>query len=405
MAGGMSSLSLAKRLEVIQPSATVAISTKANEMKAQGIDVLSFSVGEPDFDTPKHICDAAKKAIDDGATRYTAARGITPLREAICARSKARRGIEHDPSEVVVSVGAKHTLFNLAVVLYDPGDEVIVPEPYWVSYPAQVKLFGAEPVVLETTAESGYRLTPEQLKGALTEKTKAVILCSPSNPTGSAYSEAQLRALADVLKEHDCWIIVDEIYGELVYGDFEQKSILEVAPELKERTILVDGVSKTYAMTGWRIGWMLAPKQVATKVNTIQGQSTTNPCANAQYAAIAALEGPQEPVAEMRAAFAKRRGLIVEGINAIEGLSCNEPEGAFYAFVKATEVLGKRTPKGEVLDDDLKLCGYLLEEAKCALVPGSAFGAPGHFRMSYACSEAQIQEGLKRIREALAALS
>ncbi|MBX3248619.1 MAG: pyridoxal phosphate-dependent aminotransferase [Myxococcales bacterium] len=398
-------LDLAKRLDVVQPSATVAIAEKATLLRSQGVDVLSFSVGEPDFDTPKHICEAAKKAIDAGATRYTATGGILPLREAIAARSAARRGgARHEASEVLVSVGAKHTLFNLALALYEPGDEVVIPAPYWVSYPEQVRVAGAEPVIVETTAESGYRVTPAALEAAISPRTKAVVLCSPSNPTGSAYTAEQLRALADVLAKHSCWIIVDEIYGELVYGGFEQKSILEVAPELRDRIVIVDGVSKTYAMTGWRIGWMLAPKALVKACNTIQGQATTNPTTAAQHATIAALTGSQDCVAEMRAAFEKRRALVVEGISGTPGLSCTVPEGAFYVFVDASALLGKKTPGGVALEDDLALCAYLLDEARCALVPGSAFGAPGCFRMSYACSEAQIEAGIARLREAIAKL-
>lgn len=396
--------SLAKRLARIKPSATVAIAQKARELKAKGKDVLSFSVGEPDFDTPEHIREAGKAAIDAGATRYTAAGGTVELRSAICKRSEARRDTFYKPASVVVSIGAKHSLFNLAVVLYDPGDEVIIPSPYWVSYPEQVRMMGAEPVILETREEDGFRVTPESLKATLTPKTKAIILCSPSNPTGSAYSAADLEALAEVLREHNCWIIVDEIYGELVYGDFEQKSIVTVAPDLKDRTIIVDGVSKTYAMTGWRIGWILGPEEVAAACNKIQGQSTTNPTANAQVAAIAALEGSQYCVAQMRAAFEKRRSLIVEGLNAIDGVSCAMPEGAFYAFANVSELVGRKAPAG-VLEDDLAVAGYFLDEALCAFVPGTAFGAPGYLRISYACSEEQIAGGLERVKAAIAKLS
>ena len=394
---------LAKRLSRIKPSATVAIAQKARELQAKGKDVLSFSVGEPDFDTPKHVCEAGKAAIDAGATRYTAAGGTVELRAAICKRSEARRDTFYKPASVVVSVGAKHSLFNLAVVLYDPRDEVIIPAPYWVSYPEQVRMMGAEPVIVETREEDGFRVTPEALKAALTPSTKAIILCTPSNPTGSAYSPAELEALAAVLRDHHCWIIVDEIYAELVYGDFEQKSIVTIAPDLKDRIIIVDGVSKTYAMTGWRIGWILGPEEVANACNKIQGQSTTNPTANAQDAAIAALEGPQDCVSEMRAAFEKRRGLIVDGLNALPGVSCPMPEGAFYAFANVSELVGRKGPKGP-LADDLAVADYFLDEALCAFVPGSAFGAPGYLRISYACSEKQIRDGLSRMREAIAKL-
>ena len=366
--------------------------------------MLSFSVGEPDFDTPEHIREAAKEAIDSGATRYTAARGTVELREAICAASAKRRsGVTYDPSEVVVSVGAKHTLFNLALALYDPGDEILIPAPYWVSYPEQVRLAGANPVIVQTTEEEGFRMTPETLRQAITPKTKALILCSPSNPTGSAYTGEQLRALADVAAEHDFWIIVDEIYGQLVYGGFEQKSIIEVAPELRDHIIIVDGVSKTFAMTGWRIGWMLGPEYVTKACDKIQGQATTNPSSVAQRAAIAALSGSWEPMEEMRQAFEARRSIIVDGLNAIDGISCRLPEGAFYAFANVKELIG-RQGGGKTLENDLDIAGYLLEEARCALVPGTAFGANGFLRMSYAASNEMIREGLSRIEEAVGKL-
>lgn len=390
---------LTQRILAMKPSATVAISTKAKQLKAEGVDVLSFSVGEPDFETPTHIRRAAIEAIESGCSHYTAARGIPALRQAICQDSQKRRGIEHQPEEVVVSVGAKHSLFNIALTLFEEGDEVLIPAPYWVSYPAQVELAEAVPKVIETTAADGYKLTPAQLEAAITDKTKGLILCSPSNPTGAAYSREELTALADVLRKSRIWIVVDEIYGRLVYGDFEQHSLLSVAPDLRDRTIIVDGVSKTYAMTGWRIGWMLGPVAVAQACDKLQGQGTTNPTAVAQYAAIAALTGPQEPVEEMRATFEKRRARMVEGLRAIPGVQCDVPPGAFYAFCNVDDVIAKSD-----LEDDLALAGYLLEQARCAVVPGSAFGAPGHLRLSYACSERQIDEGLARIKEALSLL-
>lgn len=398
------SLPLAKRLSAIQPSATVAISQRARELRAQGVDVLSFSVGEPDFDTPEHIKDAARRALDQGVGKYTAVRGVPELLEAIRADSKRRRGgIEHSSAEVVVSAGAKHVLFNLALALYDEGDEVIIPAPYWVSYPEQVRIAGAEPVIVETTPGDGFVLTPDKLASAITDRTKALVLCSPSNPTGAAYSADQLRALAEVAASHDFWIIVDEIYGQLVYDDFEQRSMVEVAPELRDRIILVDGVSKTYAMTGWRIGWMLGPAHVAKACDTLQGQATTNPAAIAQQAAVAALGGPREPIEAMRTAFEERRNLIIDGLNRIEGLSCRMPEGAFYAFASVHDLLGKRAGETELVDD-LAVARYLLEEARCAVVPGTPFGAPGFVRISYATATDQIREGLKRMGEAIAAL-
>ncbi len=398
------SIPVARRLSAVKPSATVAVAQRARELKAQGIDVLSFSVGEPDFDTPAHIRDAAKQAIDQGATRYTAARGIVELREAICQTSAKRRGgISHEPADVVVSIGAKHTLFNLALALYDEGDEVLIPAPYWVSYPEQVRLAGATPVIVQTTEAAGFRMTPDALRAAITSKTKALLLCSPSNPTGAAYSGEQLRELADVAAKQNFWIIVDEIYGQLVYGGFEQKSILEIAPELRDRIIIVDGVSKTFAMTGWRIGWMLAPEYVAKACDKIQGQATTNPTAVAQYAALAALKGPWAPMEAMRQAFEERRGIIIEGLNAIDGISCRLPEGAFYAFASVKGLIGRRAGD-QTLETDIDVASYLLEEARCAVVPGTAFGAPGFVRISYAASNDVIREGLKRIGEAVAKL-
>jgi aspartate aminotransferase len=398
------SIPVARRLSAVKPSATVAVAQRARELKAQGIDVLSFSVGEPDFDTPAHIREAAKQAIDQGATRYTAARGIVELRDAICQTSAKRRGgISHEPADVVVSIGAKHTLFNLALALYDEGDEVLIPAPYWVSYPEQVRLAGATPVIVQTTEADGFRMTPDALRAAITSKTKALILCSPSNPTGAAYSGEQLRELADVAAKHNFWIIVDEIYGQLVYGGFEQKSILEIAPELRDRIIIVDGVSKTFAMTGWRIGWMLAPEYVAKACDKIQGQATTNPTAAAQYAALAALKGPWAPMEAMRKAFEERRGIIIEGLNAIDGISCRLPEGAFYAFASVQGLVGGRAGD-QSLETDIDVASYLLEEARCAVVPGTAFGAPGFVRISYAASNDVIREGLKRIGEAVAKL-
>jgi aspartate aminotransferase len=394
---------LGTRLSVVQPSATVAIATKAKQLKAQGVDVLSFSVGEPDFDTPAHIREAAKDAIDAGHTRYTAARGTLELRQAICAASERRRGVKHSPAEVVVSVGAKHTLFNLAMVLLDPGDEVIMPAPHWVSYPAQVEIAGATPIIINADAESGYLMTPAQLTAALNEKTKAVILCSPSNPTGAAYDRAQLEAMAEVLRGHDCWIIIDEIYGELVYGDFEQFSLLSVAPDLRERIIIVDGVSKTYAMTGWRIGWMLGPERVANECNKLQSQSTTGPTTVAQFAAQAALTAPQESVEAMRQAFEARRDHLVAALRKIDGVKCAMPQGAFYAFPDVSAFIGG-TVGGRTLETDIDLCTYLLDEARCAFVPGSPFGAPGHLRFSYAVSIETLNAGVSRLTKALAAI-
>lgn len=401
----MKAPSLASRLDNIKPSATVAITDRARALREEGRDILSYSVGEPDFGTPKHIEDAILRAIAEGKTsHYTAARGIAEVRKAISEDSARRRGgIVHEPNEIVVSVGAKHALFNLALALYDEGDEVIVPAPYWVSYPEHAALAGAKAVVIETKQDEGFRVSPEALRAAVTPKTKALVICSPSNPTGAAYAPDHLEALAEVIREGDYWVICDEIYGQLVYGDFEQRSLLEVAPDLKERVIIVDGVSKTYAMTGWRIGWMLGPAHVAAACDKIQGQATTNPTAAAQWGTIAALNGPREPLDEMRRAFEERRAVIIEEMNRIPGFVCRMPEGAFYAFASVEGLIGKRA-NGKALEDDLAICNYLLEEGGVALVPGTAFGAPGFVRMSYATSVENIREGLRRIAEAVAKL-
>ncbi len=397
---------LARRLDIIEESATVAITDRARALRAAGKDVLSFSVGEPDFEPPAHVVEAAAAALRDGrATRYTAARGIPELRAAICEDSARRRGgVRHRPEDVVVSAGAKHALFNLALALFEPGDEVVVPSPHWVSYPDQAKLAGATPVFVPTTAATGYKMPPEALAAALSPKTKAVVLCTPSNPTGAAYAPAELEALAAVLAGHRCWILVDEIYGQLVYGGFEQRSILDVAPALRDRIVVVDGVSKSYAMTGYRIGWILAPAHVAKACEKIQAQSTTNPAAVSQWAALAALTGPEEPIEAMRRAFEARRAHVLARVRAMPGLSCTAPEGAFYVFPDVTALVGKRAGD-HVVTDDVALCAYLLDAAGVALVPGAAFGAPGHVRMSYAASMETLDAGLDRIAAALAALA
>jgi aspartate aminotransferase len=398
------SRSLATRLGAVQPSATLAISQRAAELRKQGIDVLSFGVGEPDFHTPAHIREAAKRGIDEGVSHYTAVRGTLRLREAICADSKKRRGGHaHDPAEVVVSVGAKHSLFNLAVALYEAGDEVIIPAPYWVSYPEQVRMLGARPVIVETLESEGFRLRPEALRAAVTPRTKALVLCTPSNPTGSAYRAEDLEALAVVLREGDYWIIVDEIYGRLVYDGFVQTSLLEVAPDLRDRLVIVDGVSKTYAMTGWRVGWILAPKALCEACDTVQGQSTTNPTAVAQVAAVAALEGPDEAFETMRRTFDERRLAMVRGLSAIPGITCRLPEGAFYAFPSVIGLYGKQAG-AHALVDDVAVAKWLLEEARVAVVPGTPFGAPGYVRLSYATSLENITEGCKRIADAVRSL-
>lgn len=393
--------SLAQRLSLLKPSATASFHQKVVDLRSRGVEVLGFGVGEPDFDTPTHILEAAKRALDQGATRYTSVRGIAPLRRAIADDSAARRGgVRHDEAEIVVSVGAKHSLFNLCFALLGPGDEAIIPTPCWVSYPEQALLAGAEPVLVETRAEEGFKLTPSRLRAAITPRTRALFLCTPCNPTGAAYSVAELEALATVLREHALWIVIDEIYAALVYDGFEQRSLLEVAPDLRDRIVVVDGVSKRFAMTGFRIGWMLGPRALADACDALQGQTTTSPAGVSQYAALAALEGSQAPVETMRQAFARRRSLVLDGLRAIPGVHCREPEGAFYVFMDVREQLGRRIA-GRTVVDDLALAEVLLDEARISLVPGSAFCAPGFLRLSYAASEADLREGLARMARLL----
>ena len=390
------SKALAQRLSVVQPSVTLAMNARAAELRATGVDVFAFGVGEPDFEPPSFVLDAAKKAIDTGVSKYTAVSGIAPLRQAICAAMGRSRGYSPTPDQVCVSVGAKHALFNLALALYEPGDEVVIPAPYWVSYPEQVKLVGASPVIVSTEEANGWRMSPAELSRALTPKTKAVILCTPSNPTGTAYDEAQLKALLDVLRPHDCWIIVDEIYSELVYDGFRHVSVAKIAPDLLERIVIVDGVSKSYAMTGWRIGWAIAPKSLAKALDTVQGQSTTNASAIAQQAALAALTGPQDEIAKMTSVFQRRRDAMVSGLNSIPGVKCRVPEGAFYAFSDFRALYGIEW-KDKPIASDEDVAFFLLEAAHVASVPGGPFGAPGYVRFSYATSEERIRKGIEAI--------
>ncbi len=394
---------LARRLNELKPSATLAISQRAAELRSEGRDIISFSVGEPDFETPGHIQQAAKNALAQGVSHYTAVPGLAPLREAVAADSTARRGCRHGPNEVLVSTGAKQSLYNLMLALIDPGDEVIIPAPYWVSYPEQVRMAGGTPTVVSTHAEDNFCLQPKELSKVLNKRSKALILCTPSNPTGAAYDSKALALVIEQVKDHSMWIIADEIYGRLVYDGFESPSILSLAPELKERVIVVDGVSKTYAMTGWRIGWALGPANVIKACSKLQSQSTSNAAAISQMAALEAIKGDQKPVDAMRAEYQVRRDLLVDGVNAFEGLSCARPQGAFYAFVNIKELIGRKAG-ARTLENDLTVASWLLDEAQCAVVPGTAFGAPGYLRFSYATSRERIQEGLLRIGRAVAEL-
>jgi aspartate aminotransferase len=373
------------------------MSARAAELRARGVDVFAFGVGEPDFEPPPAVLEGAKRAIDAGCSKYTAVTGIPPLKQAICEATEKMRGWRPEPANVCVSVGAKHVLFNLAIALYEPGDEVVIPKPYWVSYPEQVRMLGATPVLVDTREEDGWKLSPEKLEKALSPRTKAVILCSPSNPTGATYDEAETRALVDVLRKHDCWLIVDEIYAELVYDGFRFVSAAKIAPDLRDRIIIVDGVSKTFAMTGWRIGWALAPAPLVKALDTVQGQSTTNAAAVSQYAALAALKTPIEDFERTRRLFQKRRDAMVAGLGSIPGVQCRKPEGAFYAFadVRGLYRLGWN---GKEIQNDEDVAFWLLDRAHVAAVPGSGFGAPGYLRFSYAASEERIAAGIAAIK-------
>ncbi|APR99662.1 pyridoxal phosphate-dependent aminotransferase [Pajaroellobacter abortibovis] len=391
----------ASRIQEVKPSATLAINARANELRRQGIRIFPFGVGEPDFDPPLRALEAAKKAIEEGASKYTAVSGIPSLKRAICEFTARRRGWTFTPASVCVSVGAKHALFNVALALYEPGDQVLVPAPYWVSYPEQVRLMGAEPIIIPTSESNGWRVTPKDLEKHLTPKTKAFLLCTPSNPTGSTYSPRELLDLIAVLRSHDCWIIADEIYGELVYDDFSYVSLAKLAPELRERIVVIDGVSKAYAMTGWRIGWAIVPPPLAKALDLIQGQSTTNATAVAQYAALAALSSAdQSELKTFRERFERRRNVMVEGLNSLPGVHCRKPEGTFYAFADCRGLYGIEW-EGKQLETDAQLGLWMLECAHVAAVPGDSFGAPGYFRFSYATNEEEIQEGMEALRNAI----
>lgn len=383
-------------VQALEPSATLAMAAKARELKAKGQTVCDFSVGEPDFNTPAHICDAALAAMQAGHTHYTAASGIAELKAAIAKQYKERHGLEYSPQQVIVSNGAKHSLHNVFTVLCDPGDEVIIPAPYWVSYAELVKLTGAKPVIVETAEANDFKLTPEQLRAAITSKTKILLICSPSNPTGSMYSPEELGALADVAIEKNLLVMTDEIYERLIYGNHRFASFPTVRPGLIDRTIIINGVSKAYAMTGWRIGWTLSPVNVAKAMDSLQSQETSNPSSVSQYAALAALEGPQECVDEMLTKFAERREFVRSRIAELHGVSCPEMGGAFYAFINIKEHLG-RTYNGVRIDNSSDWCLQLLDQQGVATVMGSAFGAEGYARISFATSLETLSAGFDRI--------
>ena len=394
---------LAARIAKIKPSETLAITAKTNFLRAQGRDVIGFGAGEPDFDTPVNIKNAAIKAIESGFTKYTPVGGTDELKDAIVAKLKRDSDLEYKRSQIVVSCGAKHTLYNLAQALFDEGDEVIIPAPYWVSYPDIVVLAGGLPVIVNTKEKDGFKMKPEQLKAAITKRTRAVIINSPSNPTGAAYSPEELKAIAAVLMDKDILVISDDIYEKIFYAKFPFADIASAESKMKDKTIVVNGVSKTYAMTGWRIGYAAGPEEIVAAINKIQSQNTSNPTSISQKAALEALSGDQSVVEKMVREFQKRRNVIVDALNVIPGIRCFSPEGAFYVFPNVSNIYG-RSYKGKKITNSAELIDYLFDEANVAAVPGAAFGSDDHIRLSYATSLANIEEGMKRIKNAVAKL-
>lgn len=393
---------LSDRLNRLAPSATLAMSQKSNEMKAQGVDVINMSVGEPDFNTPDHIKEAGKKAIDDNFSKYSPVPGYMDLREAIVEKLKKENGLDYTTNEVIAGTGGKQGVCNTILALVNPGDEVIIPAPYWVSYPQMAKLAGATPLVVRAGFEQDFKMTAEQLEAAITPKTKMLILCSPSNPTGSVYSQEELNALAEVILKHeDIFVLSDEIYEHINYVG--KAASIASYPGMKERTIICNGVSKAYAMTGWRLGWVAAPAWIVKGINKLQGQYTSGTCDVSQKAAVAAYVASQDCVEQMRVAFERRRDLIVKLAKDIPGLEVNVPQGAFYLFPKCSSFFGKSD--GEtVINNSTDFAMYILEKAHVATVGGDAFGEPDCFRMSYATSDDNIREAMRRIKEVLAVL-
>ena len=397
---------LADRLKTLAPSSTLAVQAKAKELRARGVDVISFGAGEPDFDTPERIKEAAVAAMRRGQTKYTEVGGIPELRAAVCAKLQRDNGLAYEPAEVLVSCGAKHTLFNITTALVNPGDEVLVPSPFWVSYPEQVRLLGGTPVPVETREATGFDLDPERLRAAVTARTKLIVLNSPNNPTGAVFSADALTAVARLAVERGLWIVSDECYESLTF-EGRHVSIAALGPEVKARTLVVNTCSKAYAMTGWRIGYAAGPRDLIRAMTDVQSQVTSNPSSIAQWAAVEALGGPQDEVAKMAAEFDRRRRLVVGGLNALPGVSCVMPKGAFYAFANVSGLFGRVWPhdgRATPLKGSLDVAAFLLEQARVAVVPGLDFGSDAHVRLSYATSEALIREGLARMAAALKTL-
>ncbi|RZI46945.1 pyridoxal phosphate-dependent aminotransferase [Candidatus Finniella inopinata] len=394
--------SLADRLRSIQPSPTLALNARAAALKAEGIDVINLAAGEPDFETPGWIQESAIQAMKQGLTKYTAVDGIQPLKKAIQEKFRRDNDLEYTLDEITVANGGKQILFNAMMASLNTGDEVIIPAPYWVSYPDVVRMFGGVDVIVPCTEETGFKLTPEALRQAITKRTKWVILNSPSNPTGSVYSKEELKSLADVLSHYpNIYILSDDIYEHLIYGDVVFYNIVQVEPHLKNQTLILNGVSKSYSMTGWRIGYGVGPQTLIRAMNLIQSQSTSNACSIAQGGAVMAVNGPQEFLNDWRQIFAERRDKTLQALNQVPGLNCLRPDGAFYLYVNCQGVLGRQTPSGKILETDNQFCAYLLDAAKVTAVSGDAFGLSPYFRISYATSLELLQEACRRIQEAV----
>lgn len=397
---------IAKRLSAVKPSPTLAVTTKAKELKAQGVDVVDLGVGEPDFPTPKHICDAAKAALDRGETKYVPVAGTLAFRQAICGKLKRENNLDYTPDEITVNCGGKGTLYNLFIATVDEGDEVVIPAPYWVSYPDMVRLAGGTPVFVTGHEENGFKITPDDLEKAITPKTKWFVLNSPSNPSGAAYSREELCALADVLARHEnVWIVSDEIYEHIVYDGFKSYSIAAVAPELKNRTLTVNGLSKSFSMTGWRVGYAAGPVEVIKAMNKVQSQSTSHAVSFCQSAGVVALNSPMDFLAERNATFKARRDMVAAKLNAVKGMSCRTPEGAFYLYPSVAGCIGKKTPDGKVIENDTDFASALLEAEGVAVVPGVAFGLSPYFRLSYATSTEALEKACERIKRFCESLS
>ncbi|MEM6761501.1 MAG: pyridoxal phosphate-dependent aminotransferase [Pseudomonadota bacterium] len=390
---------LSDTLSRVKPSATIAVTTKAAELKRAGRDVIGLGAGEPDFDTPQHVKDAAIKAIQSGKTKYTAVDGIPELKDAIAAKFKRDNSLDYGPKEISVGTGGKQVLYNALVATLNPGDEVVIPAPYWVSYPDMVLLGGGTPVEVAASAENKFKLTPDALEEAITAQTKWVILNSPSNPSGAAYSRSEMKALTDIILAHPhVWVMTDDMYEHLVYDDFDFCSVAEVEPALKDRTLTVNGVSKAYAMTGWRIGFAGGPAHLIKAMASIQSQSTSNPSSISQWAAVEALNGPQDDIAANNVVFKERRDLVVSMLNQASGLSCPTPEGAFYVYPSCAGTIGRTAPSGNTIATDQDFVTELLDAEGVAVVQGSAFGLAPHFRVSYATSTAALEEACTRIQ-------